>query len=108
MSEVEPPIIEEEKKFICPHCSKIQQQTCKEVVERFNKNLGNYFDHTRKRKMNYCEHFYKSFWNCFRLLASSVGYVIHAVYPDILTTSLEDLVISIGSEIKEERNKVEN
>jgi hypothetical protein len=114
MSETEPPIIEDEKVCVCPRCAEREKQTCYKMLEtagvvaldlcnKTNDSLSGYFSHTRNRKISYCQHLTNCMWYSCKLVMASVGLLVHGLYPDILTTTAGDIVISVSNSIQEER-----
>jgi hypothetical protein len=51
--------------------------------------------HLRENGLTYCEHFERSIGIAWKLLSSGVTSLVHAVIPDLFTTSASDTVAEL-------------
>ena len=69
--------------------------------------VSDYFTHLNDNGMTYTEHFCFSLKLGACMLFGSVAAIIHAVYPDILTTSTTDTINYIQKELKNRNDMIE-
>lgn len=50
------------------------------------------FKHLKEVEMSYCEHFNRSFEFSIKFFVSSIKACVHAIYPDVFTTSTTDSI----------------
>lgn len=60
----------------------------------------NNFHHLRKVNQNYIEHFYNSLSYSLTSSKASFCFLVHAIYPDIFTTTGSNLIQNLHQELQ--------
>jgi len=66
------------------------------------------FNHLQIAKQSYTEHFIDSFYYAFMSMKASICFLIHAIYPDICTSSGSKIITTLNKDIENKYKKISN